>query len=168
MLAMTAPPDPGAGWYPDKTSPEVLRYWDGSGWTDHTAPAAVGPPAGQSSAHAGRPVEMPSAAVESQSRHLLISRFGLLIVGLALVVGGVFLGTKEVPIVQSWGEDTCGSAWSPAKPGYGIGEDDLPWCRENGLNTNGTWATVLLAGGAILIAGNLMVLLGAWIRAGSD
>jgi hypothetical protein len=30
-----------AGWYPDPAG-EGLRYWDGSGWTTHTAPAAGG------------------------------------------------------------------------------------------------------------------------------
>ncbi|HEU5143593.1 MAG TPA: RDD family protein [Dermatophilaceae bacterium] len=27
-----------AGWYDDPGNPEVLRYWDGVVWTDHTAP----------------------------------------------------------------------------------------------------------------------------------
>jgi hypothetical protein len=30
-----------AGWYPDPAG-DGLRYWDGSGWTTHTAPAAGG------------------------------------------------------------------------------------------------------------------------------
>jgi len=28
-----------AGWYPDATDPSVQRYWDGTAWTEHTAPA---------------------------------------------------------------------------------------------------------------------------------
>jgi hypothetical protein len=36
-----------AGWYPD-SQPGVMRYWDGSAWTDHThqtaKPALVGSP----------------------------------------------------------------------------------------------------------------------------
>ncbi|MGN6472477.1 MAG: DUF2510 domain-containing protein [Mycobacteriales bacterium] len=31
-------PLPPAGWYPDPASPQLLRYWDGSTWTDHTQP----------------------------------------------------------------------------------------------------------------------------------
>lgn len=35
------PPIPiPAGWYPDADNPGLQRYWDGNGWTEHTAPAA--------------------------------------------------------------------------------------------------------------------------------
>lgn len=39
--AITAPPPPPgipAGWYPDAGNDKLLRYWDGTAWTDHTAP----------------------------------------------------------------------------------------------------------------------------------
>ena len=29
------------GWYPDGTGGQ--RWWNGSGWSEHTAPAAAGP-----------------------------------------------------------------------------------------------------------------------------
>lgn len=32
------PPSVPAGWYPDPQGAQVQRYWDGSVWTDHTAP----------------------------------------------------------------------------------------------------------------------------------
>jgi hypothetical protein len=28
-----------AGWYPDADNPALQRYWDGTQWTEHTAPA---------------------------------------------------------------------------------------------------------------------------------
>ncbi len=34
------PPD----WYPDPNNPGLLRYWDGSNWTDNTAPAQAAAP----------------------------------------------------------------------------------------------------------------------------
>ena len=44
---MTAP----AGWYPDTTNPEpnIMRYWDGGGWTEHTHDTS-GDPAGHTEA----------------------------------------------------------------------------------------------------------------------
>ncbi len=39
---MTTPPTP-AGWYPDPDGSGGQRYWDGSGWTEHRAPAAHEP-----------------------------------------------------------------------------------------------------------------------------
>ena len=37
-------PQPPAGWYPDSRDETAQRYWDGSAWTEHTAPATVQPP----------------------------------------------------------------------------------------------------------------------------
>lgn len=34
-----------AGWYPDPAGTPQLRYWDGTSWTEHVAPAAPGTPA---------------------------------------------------------------------------------------------------------------------------
>lgn len=46
---MTATP---AGWYPDPNDGSLQRYWDGSLWTEHTAPL---------------PPRLPVASAESQS-----------------------------------------------------------------------------------------------------
>lgn|GEM_PF-6823781 len=36
---------PPAGWFPDPQVPGQLRYWNGSSWTAHVAPAVATPPA---------------------------------------------------------------------------------------------------------------------------
>jgi hypothetical protein len=35
---------PPAGWYDDPATPQQLRYWSGSAWTDHTQPNVPVPP----------------------------------------------------------------------------------------------------------------------------
>jgi hypothetical protein len=40
-MANTA--NPPADWYPDPEDPTQYRYWDGSRWTDHRAPATTSP-----------------------------------------------------------------------------------------------------------------------------
>ena len=37
-------PKPPAGWCPDPGSPDQLRYWNGSSWTEHTSPVMAPPP----------------------------------------------------------------------------------------------------------------------------
>jgi uncharacterized protein DUF2510 len=37
-------PGPPPGWYPESNQPGALRYWDGTTWTSHTAPAGPGAP----------------------------------------------------------------------------------------------------------------------------
>lgn len=60
---MTVPPyDPPppvampAGWYPDPAGPTTVRYWDGSAWTEHTAPRPYAAPVAMTagSAHQAR------------------------------------------------------------------------------------------------------------------
>ncbi|MDZ7674596.1 MAG: CD225/dispanin family protein [Acidimicrobiales bacterium] len=35
-MSSTPPGQTPAGWYPDPNQPGMLRYWDGSAWTEHT------------------------------------------------------------------------------------------------------------------------------------
>jgi hypothetical protein len=37
--------NPPAGWYADPVTAGIVRYWDGTAWTEHTAPHAPIPPA---------------------------------------------------------------------------------------------------------------------------
>ena len=66
-----APPN----WYPDPTNPQALRYWDGSQWTTHVAPAqTVGP---------GHPASAPTGQRRRGARHL--GWVGLLLCVIAVV-----------------------------------------------------------------------------------
>lgn len=45
MKDMSAPAHPPAAWYPNPSDSAQIRYWDGSQWTDHVAPAVAADPA---------------------------------------------------------------------------------------------------------------------------
>src|SRR5690606_1579763 len=65
--------NPIAGWYPDPSGDtSKLRYWDGTSWTDHLAPAQGAEAAAQASGDGGRPAEQmpaeqPTTQLPSQS-----------------------------------------------------------------------------------------------------
>lgn len=76
-----------AGWYPDEQDRTKQRYWNGSRWTDHTAPAEV----------VSEPTAMPGPATEAApaTAHVPLLHRGWVLpsaAGLALVVG-LALGT---------------------------------------------------------------------------
>ena len=50
-----------AGWYPDHDDPAQQRYWDGTAWTEHRAPAAAGA-APSSSVEPAAPTAPPAPA----------------------------------------------------------------------------------------------------------
>jgi hypothetical protein len=62
-----APPPP-AGWYPDPSTPGTQRYWDGSRWTEHTAPLQAAPtPASSAATIPGTPtLELAAAAATTE------------------------------------------------------------------------------------------------------
>ncbi|MEU3225701.1 phospholipid scramblase-related protein [Streptomyces sp. NPDC006976] len=80
---MTTHSNVSAGWYPDPHgAPQLLRYWDGSQWTEHTNPAGGGGQAqGQPQAPAQAPVppqqspqqqaapQQPPAAAQQGAQH---------------------------------------------------------------------------------------------------
>jgi hypothetical protein len=83
-----------AGWYPDAQDTTKLRYWNGTRWTDHTAPAEVDGELAQEGAPAvpGAPADtsspVTSAPAETAAVPLLRRRYVLpSAAGLALVVG---------------------------------------------------------------------------------
>lgn len=58
-------PTPRPGWYADPGDPRLLRYWDGTAWTAHTAPMPhlPVPPVVQAPSAQARPDRMASARV---------------------------------------------------------------------------------------------------------
>ncbi|WP_405406519.1 phospholipid scramblase-related protein [Streptomyces sp. NBC_01104] len=62
---MTTHSNVSAGWYPDPHgAPQLLRYWDGSQWTEHTNPAG-----GQQQAQAPAQAPAQPAQVPQQQQH---------------------------------------------------------------------------------------------------
>lgn len=119
----TPGPNPPAGWYPDPTNPEQQRYWDGSTWTEHTAPGAAAtpqpatfatqpyppveqqppatqlyPPAAQQPTTAQRPTAGGWAGMPTKTKALIIGGAALaLIVGIGGVSAALNGGRNETP-----------------------------------------------------------------------
>jgi hypothetical protein len=77
---MSDAPKPAAGWYPDEEMVGTIRYWDGSEWTDHRAPAG------------SQPVTSAVTVVNTEPRSkrpFLIA--GVIVLLLTVVVGGFAL-----------------------------------------------------------------------------
>jgi hypothetical protein len=81
-MSMSPPP----GWYPDPSAPHLQRWWDGTTWTEHRAPAAA-PTA---------PVPPPSAGGGGTGRAKVVALIaaGAVLVA-AIVTGGLYLGRGD-------------------------------------------------------------------------
>ncbi len=76
-----------ADWYPDPSNPGLLRYWDGTQWTSHTAPAQ---------GHVGGPT--------APKKKLSGGWIAAIVVGAVLVVGIpviLILTAVAVPVYES-------------------------------------------------------------------
>ncbi|MGP3635789.1 phospholipid scramblase-related protein [Streptomyces sp. 24-1644] len=64
---MTTQSNVSAGWYPDPHgAPQLLRYWDGSRWTEHTNPAQGRQAPAQGQVQPQVPHQAPQQAVQQQ------------------------------------------------------------------------------------------------------
>ncbi|MEI5097500.1 phospholipid scramblase-related protein [Streptomyces sp. PmtG] len=65
---MTTHSNTPAGWYPDpKGAAQLLRWWDGAQWTDHTSPSQQGTAAQQVPTQAAPAQPAPAQAVQAQA-----------------------------------------------------------------------------------------------------
>lgn len=92
-MSSTTPP----GWYPDNLG-NGQRYWDGRNWTEHTAPAAVPPPAFGQPAYMGA-TPLGQAAVSTQPNWFLRHKIftGVLAFVLLMVIVGAVGGGEPDP-----------------------------------------------------------------------
>lgn len=107
---------PEAGWFPDPGGdPSRQRYFDGTSWTEHTAPIGPAPdpaaPTGEPAPPSPAPPSVAPAAKRSSTP--IIVGLAVLVV-LALVIGGVVLVTRS----GSGTTATGGGAGAPATAGW--------------------------------------------------
>jgi TM2 domain-containing membrane protein YozV len=83
-------PTAASGWYTDPSNPHGLRYWNGAGWTDHTAPGATpSQPQTPSPAVAGTyQVTHNSAQVVAPKNPALMAIVSFFIPGLGSILNG--------------------------------------------------------------------------------
>lgn len=84
-----------AGWYPDPEMADTVRYWDGSAWTDHRAPAGQeGSPAGVPTAQAAGEQSTEKKA-DPVAKGCGLGCVGLVVVLLIFVVIGALSGGDD-------------------------------------------------------------------------
>ncbi|MDN4171600.1 DUF2510 domain-containing protein [Nocardioides sp. SOB77] len=96
---MTATPP--AGWYPDHHTPGLRRYWDGTAWTEHTAPVPAPP------AYPAHPTQLPAQPVVPA-----ISRVAKVLIGVgaaALVLLSVAAFVLGVRTAGGFSADRAGA-----------------------------------------------------------
>lgn len=120
-MSATPPGSPPAGWYPDPNDASSLRYWDGSTWTDHRAPATPAAPAGPGGAPYGQPTAGRPPLADFGAR-LVALIIDALIVSIPIMVLGFILFFVLIGSTQAWlggldgtgGPDAVGAGFAGA------------------------------------------------------
>ncbi|MEV7826363.1 Ltp family lipoprotein [Microbacterium enclense] len=135
-------PTYAAGWYPDVNAPGNERYYDGTAWTEHSRPAAVGPaiPA------APVPAEVSATKAPWFKRKAIIIPASIaagliLISGVGSAMGSGKSGTsevaeKQVAVVEPVAEETAAAAEVTVPETTGLTAKEAQALLENaGLET---------------------------------
>ncbi len=95
-----------AGWYDDGQHPGQHRYWDGTAWTDHYAPAPASAPSPTAASPAPPPGPQPAASGRGRLWAWLAPVLAVVVAGgvvLGLWLGGVFGGgERPSDVLQRW------------------------------------------------------------------
>jgi hypothetical protein len=113
-------------WYPDERNSKVLRWWDGSAWTEHTHPIAGPPPSGPPKGAFG--LRRGSAGPWMRSHKLLSAVVGF--IGLVLLLGTCGALLPESDDERARSEDSDEPASESAEPTITAEEEPEPTRRE--------------------------------------
>jgi hypothetical protein len=148
--------DVPAGWYPDPASPTSARWWDGTGWTEHTRALEPLPPA----------VPPPPAFAAPNSSTLVLPAPASDFVP-PLVPGADddpdHAGTAMFPVVPGQIQDYADTAVYPAGSAYAPGPNSGPTAPRRRVGAG----VLALAGLLVLVLVAAAVLAVAALRSGS-
>jgi hypothetical protein len=124
-VSNTTPP----GWYPDSQVPGQQRYWDGTQWTDHTAPAAPTAP----TVFNGQPAPNPGFGATADQpakknwflRHKIVSGV-LAVVIIAIIAAAAGSGGGDSDDTSDSAKDSSTSAASEPSPSDDAAESAEP------------------------------------------
>jgi hypothetical protein len=114
---------PAAGWYQDRSAPDLLRWWDGRAWTEATRPASPSAPP---------PRRQPATAVEARDTDLVVDtepavripwRSLVAVVAAVVLVLGAAAGVRRArtPAVADYAAAVCARARAAADPSFAAG-----------------------------------------------
>ncbi|OZF05099.1 DUF2510 domain-containing protein [Rhodococcus sp. 15-2388-1-1a] len=100
-------PTPAPGWHPDPSEPGLIRYWDGTQWTEHTQPV-TGPTAEQP---APTGADEPSQPTQAGVPHAVKIIGGIVVAFVVIgVLGAVFGDDESADDSQAATQSTTSSA----------------------------------------------------------
>ncbi|MET3468293.1 DUF2510 domain-containing protein [Microbacterium sp. 1262] len=91
-------PTAPAGWHPDPSGQQQLRYWDGQRWTDHVSPYPVAEQSASDAAPAAAPAAAPGPASKNPGQKVMTRVTWIVLAATLLIVGGAagFVGWTVV------------------------------------------------------------------------